>query len=189
MRIRTSRSLWRALTSITLTSVIGLGLPERASPLAADAGDALPPLASLASRHAHLSSDPWAPNLFGEVVSGRPVKSGSLAAIASPNPSAALRPVPRAFPLHGLGFGYRATVTVFGRSQREGITFYSRMHCVSIGEVRGGACRPGLNKTVGVTPYGLATRSATATDVIRVYRNFGAIQRLSIRPGVVTIRR
>ena len=45
-----------------------------------------------------LSSDPCAANLFGAVFSGRPVSSASLAAISSPNPSGAFRPVPTAVP-------------------------------------------------------------------------------------------
>ena len=45
-----------------------------------------------------LSSDPCAANLFGAVFSGRPVSSASVAAISSPNPSRAFRPVPTAVP-------------------------------------------------------------------------------------------
>ena len=45
-----------------------------------------------------LSSDPCAANLFGAVFSGRPVSSASLAAISSPNPSGAFRPVATAVP-------------------------------------------------------------------------------------------
>ena len=45
-----------------------------------------------------LSSDPCAAKLFGVVSSGRPGSPASLAAISSPNPSRAFRPVPTAVP-------------------------------------------------------------------------------------------
>jgi hypothetical protein len=87
----------------------------------------------------------------------------------------------------GLGFRYQAHFWVFGRSRRDGATFYTRMHLISVGAYRGDAWRPGLNRTVSITPYGLTKRSALAASVIRVYRYAGVIQGLSVQPRSVTL--
>lgn len=52
----------------------------------------------------------------------------------------------------GLGFEYPAKVIAFDLTQQNGMTFYARVHVVSEGENRGGAFRPGLDKTVSVVP-------------------------------------
>lgn len=67
----------------------------------------------------------------------------------------------------GLGFRYPARFWVYGRSHRDGVTFYSRMHVISQGEVMGGAWRPGINKVVRVTPARLARAAAVEASHAR----------------------
>jgi len=71
--------------------------------------------------------------------------------------------------IDGLGFGYPARFWVFGRSYRDGVTFYSRMRVISQGENRGGAWRPGINRIVNVTPYGLSTAIAVQASAVRAF--------------------